>query len=207
MNLECRKTCKLDLTVNFWFSLSLQIDSSQLICCRERVARSLSTPHQASLPPNTVFIYQPLRQSLEPCARGGGGGEGGALPRRPPALTLTTAPTPASAQAQALAAADRTSTTTTSTTLITPALLSPPHLRPRPTMRLCVKPSAKRKVEQMEVDEFFDGIKRLYNEEAPAESGGGGGGAGETPRGCSSVLVPRQEGGSPCPPLQPVRVP
>ncbi|XP_063066753.1 cyclin-I [Engraulis encrasicolus] len=204
LTLELESCCPDWLALTVDLLRKAQIDSSQLICCRERVARSLSTPHQASLPPNTVFIYQPLRQSLEPCARGGGGGEGGALPRRPPALTLTTAPTPASAQAQALAAADRTSTTTTSTTLITPALLSPPHLRPRPTMRLCVKPSAKRKVEQMEVDEFFDGIKRLYNEEAPAESGGG---AGETPRGCSSVLVPRQEGGSPCPPLQPVRVP
>ncbi|XP_013879901.1 cyclin-I [Austrofundulus limnaeus] len=35
-----------------------QIDSSELILSRELVARSLSTP-SASLPPNTVYIYQP----------------------------------------------------------------------------------------------------------------------------------------------------
>lgn len=37
-----------------------QIDSSELIRSRERVARSLSTL-RASLPPNTVYIYQPLQ--------------------------------------------------------------------------------------------------------------------------------------------------
>lgn len=71
----------------------------------------------------------------------------------------------------------------------------------------------------MEVDDFYDGIKRLYNEDITATTtvavqegatpamgaitttgGGGGGGLG----GCS-VLLSRQEGStSPCPPLQPV---
>lgn len=41
------------------FPLS-QIDSSELIRSRELVARSLSTL-RASLPPNTVYIYQPLQ--------------------------------------------------------------------------------------------------------------------------------------------------
>lgn len=46
---------------SFLLYLSLsQIDSSELIRSRERVARSLSTL-RASLPPNTVYIYQPLQ--------------------------------------------------------------------------------------------------------------------------------------------------
>ena len=162
-----------------------QIDSTQLIRCREQVARSLST-HQASLPPNTVFIYQPLHQSLEPCARGA------------PPCWHSSAPTPL---AQTQGRVPHPSPTSASTPI--PALLPPPNLRPCPALRLRCKPSAKRKVEEMEVDEFFDGIKRLYNEEAE----GGGGGGGEA-RGCSSLLVPRQVGSSsPCPPLQPVSVP
>lgn len=59
----------------------------------------------------------------------------------------------------------------------------------------------------MEVDDFYDGIKRLYNEDVTttavqegAAAGGGGGGLG-----VCSVLLSRQEGSStPCPPLQPV---
>lgn len=69
-------------------------------------------------------------------------------------------------------------------------------------------------VEEMEVDDFYDGIKRLYNEDvttiavqegaAPATGAitttGGGGGLNTC-----SVLLSRQEGStSPCPPLQPV---
>lgn len=62
----------------------------------------------------------------------------------------------------------------------------------------------------MDVDDFYDGIKRLYNEEATAsvQEGavpgfGDGGGLG-----VYSVLLPRQEGSSsPCPPLQPVNAP
>lgn len=69
------------------------------------------------------------------------------------------------------------------------------------------------KVEEMEVDDFFDGIKRLYNEDATAAvqdgasaamgavTSGGGGGEGLS---VCSVLLSRQEGStSPCPPLQP----
>lgn len=57
--------------------------------------------------------------------------------------------------------------------------------------------SAKRKVEEMEVDDFYDGIKRLYNEDNAAENAGS----------ACSTDVSRQEGrASPCPPLQPVSV-
>lgn len=66
-------------------------------------------------------------------------------------------------------------------------------------------------VEEMEVDDFYDGIKRLYNEEVTntitavqegAKTTGGGGAEGGL--GDCSVLLSRQEGSSsPCPPLQP----
>ncbi|XP_053504390.1 cyclin-I isoform X2 [Ictalurus furcatus] len=64
-----------------------------------------------------------------------------------------------------------------------------------PTLPLRRKPSAKRKVEQMDVDEYFDGIKRLYNEE---ELGGGGG--------ANSGYQSIEGGSTPCPALQPVTV-
>lgn len=64
----------------------------------------------------------------------------------------------------------------------------------------------------MDVDDFFDGIKRLYNEDTTAAVQEGAsaamgavisGGVGEGLSVCS-VLLSRQEGStSPCPPLQP----
>lgn len=71
---------------------------------------------------------------------------------------------------------------------------------------LCVQ------VEEMEVDDFFDGIKRLYNEDittvqegaAPATGAIAKGGEGGGLSVCT-VLFSQQEGRtSPCPPLQPV---
>uniref|UniRef100_A0A8C6RYZ8 Cyclin-I n=1 Tax=Nannospalax galili TaxID=1026970 RepID=A0A8C6RYZ8_NANGA len=57
--------------------------------------------------------------------------------------------------------------------------------------------SAKRKVEEMEVDDFYDGIKRLHNEDNASENVGSV---------CGTDLS-RQEGhASICPPLQPVSV-
>lgn len=62
--------------------------------------------------------------------------------------------------------------------------------------------SAKRKVEEMEVDDFYDGIKRLYNEELAPEAV-----ALENVGSVCGADVSRQEGSvSPCPPLQPVSV-
>ncbi|XP_044000369.1 cyclin-I [Gambusia affinis] len=76
--------------------------------------------------------------------------------------------------------------------------LSPNHLKHLQKVTLRCKASTKRKVEQMDVDDFYDGIKRLYNEDvtaavhegAPPAAGAGGGAYGS--------------GSSPCPPLQPV---
>lgn len=77
---------------------------------------------------------------------------------------------------------------------VMPSLLHPPLLPcsgPPPLRR---KPSTKRKVEQMDVDEYFDGIKRLYNEEEP-------GGPGGIP-GYQSA----EGNSSPCPALQPATI-
>lgn len=63
----------------------------------------------------------------------------------------------------------------------------------------------------MEVDDFYDAIKRLYNEdtttavqEGPTPTMGASGGGCGGGLGVCSVLLSRQEGStSPCPPLQP----
>uniref|UniRef100_A0A3P9Q6L9 Cyclin-I n=1 Tax=Poecilia reticulata TaxID=8081 RepID=A0A3P9Q6L9_POERE len=155
-----------------WLALTIdllrkaQMDSSALIRSRELVSRSLSTP-RASLPPNTVYIYHPLQ--LAAPAR-----------RRPLGTMETSRDQPAPPQAGEESKAPPPS----------PKRLS--HLHKAP---LRCKASAKRKVEQMDVDDFYDGIKRLYNEDATsavhegAPPAGGGAYSG---------------GSSPCPPLQPV---
>ncbi|XP_066501455.1 cyclin-I isoform X2 [Hoplias malabaricus] len=134
VTLQLEKICPdwLALTVDLLHKA--QINSSELIGCRELVARCLST-HTASLPPNTVYICHP---SCPPQSRD---------ERVSPRWHLSTFPTTSDS-------------------------------RPLPLRR---KPSAKRKVEQMDVDEYFDGIKRLYNEDGPQEGSS-----------------------SPCPALQPV---
>lgn len=58
-------------------------------------------------------------------------------------------------------------------------------------------PAAKRKVEEMEVDDFYDGIKRLYNEDNASENVGSV---------CGTDLSRQESHASPCPPLQPVSV-
>lgn len=144
----------VDLIPYIFFCFLFQVDSSQLIGCRELVARCLST-HMASLPPNTVYICHPLLNTPEPRDRG-------VLP----AWHVSPAPTAPS--------------------------------DPNATRNRSSKSSAKRKVEHMEVDEYFDGIKRLYNEESPQE--GALTCTGETVGGGQ-----QNAGSSPCPPLQPVR--
>ncbi|XP_070780647.1 cyclin-I [Enoplosus armatus] len=227
-------TLELETCCPDWLALTIdllrkaQIDSSELIRSRELVARSLSTP-RASLPPNTVYIYQPLQNpsTLQPPA----------LDPTLPCCTLGTITESsrdhalAPAQPQTPAGGEEgnhlqpwgsvvSSSSFSTTDSSIPALLSPPklhrHLNHLQKVTLRCKASAKRKVEEMEVDDFYDGIKRLYNEDVTTTSAvqegatpamgaittGGGGGGG---LGVCSVLLSRQEGSSsPCPPLQPV---
>ncbi|XP_056587946.1 cyclin-I [Triplophysa dalaica] len=162
-------TLELEKICPDWFALTVdllckaQIDSSQLIGCRELVARCLST-HKASLPPNTVYICHPLPHAPDPRVKGD--------------LSLRqVSPTPTAPGCDPHRPTD------------------PDTTHSATKLRLHGKSSAKRKVEQMEVDEYFDGIKRLYNEESPQEG----------MHRCTGEPVIRQKAGSsPCPPLQPV---
>ncbi|XP_031964001.1 cyclin-I isoform X2 [Corvus moneduloides] len=152
------------------------MDSSQLIHCRELVAHHLSTL-QLSLLPNSVYVYSPLQQTLVTCNRG-------AFHRQPSSV-----PGPGFSKDNGRPEAPVTGTA---------ALY--PHL-PAPGSG-CKPGSAKRKVEEMEVDDFYDGIKRLYNEDLAPEAV-----ALENMGSVCGADVSRQEGSvSPCPPLQPVSV-
>ncbi|XP_041741257.2 cyclin-I isoform X2 [Coregonus clupeaformis] len=73
ITLELENICPDWLALTILLLSKAQIDSSQLIRCRELVSRRLST-QEASLPPNTVYIYQPLDHSLasDPCDEGEG---------------------------------------------------------------------------------------------------------------------------------------
>ncbi|KAJ8338937.1 hypothetical protein SKAU_G00357230 [Synaphobranchus kaupii] len=176
ITLELEKCCPdwLALTINLL--KKAQIDSSQLISCRELVTRCLST-HQATLPPNTVYIYQPLCHSLASCEWGSVAPQ--ERPVHPPGQ-------PAGDRGRPWGPA--------------PAPLAHPssHAHRQPVLLHC-KPSAKRKVEEMEVDEFYDGIKRLYNEDSTQEGGGG--------RGRARPAAPRRSGrmatARPAPPCSP----
>lgn len=226
-------TLELETCCPDWLALTIdllrkaQINSSELIRSRELVARSLSTLRASPLP-NTVYIYQPLQSQTplqpldqDPALSSGTLG----------IITSTTessrdhAPVTATlSQPQAQAGSQEggpqpwsTVPSSYSTSGSIPALLSPPRHIHHPNhlqkVTLRCKASAKRKVEEMEVDDFYDGIKRLYNEDVTtttaavqegatpamgAKTSGGG-------LGVCSVLLSRQEGStSPCPPLQPV---
>ncbi|XP_070844684.1 cyclin-I [Chaetodon trifascialis] len=224
-------TLELETCCPDWLALTIdllrkaQIDSSELIRSRELVARSLSTL-RASLPPNTVYIYQPLQSQTT-------------VQQDPTAPSCTLGIITSSSESSRDHAQPQTPdgreegsqqpwssvSTSSSTNSNIPALLSPPkhlhHLNHLQKVTLRCKASAKRKVEEMEVDDFYDAIKRLYNEDVtnatnavqegatPAmgaiTTGGGGGGGGGGGLGGCSVLLSRQEGSSsPCPPLQPV---
>lgn len=76
-----------------------------------------------------------------------------------------------------------------------------PHRR-LPASSNCKQASAKRKVEEMDVDDFYDGIKRLYNEESSQEVVG----MDAVTSSCSTNLQIKEGSISPCPPLHPVTV-
>ncbi|KAM9330066.1 cyclin-I isoform 2-T2 [Gastrophryne carolinensis] len=163
-----------------WLALTIkllqtaQMDSSQLFRCREEAAQHLS-PLKASLPPNAVYVYSPLKRSLVTCNRGEY--QFRPSPVSDPAGHKVGKSTPGALMKDAAFFYQR---------MAAPAA--------------CKQASTKRKVEQMEVDDFYDGIKRLYNEDSTAEIG-----TMEMAT-CNSSLS-RQEGSiSPCPQLQAVSV-
>ncbi|XP_004647479.1 cyclin-I isoform X2 [Octodon degus] len=147
-----------------------QMESSQLIHCRERVAHHLSTP-QSSLPLNSVYVYRSLKHTLVTCDKG--------------AFRLH----PSSVSGPDFSKDNSKPEV--------PVRGTAAFYHSLPAAGGCKHASAKRKVEEMEVDDFYDGIKRLYNEDSAAESVGP----------VFGTDLSRQEGhASPCPPLQPVTV-
>ncbi|XP_049593174.1 cyclin-I isoform X4 [Syngnathus scovelli] len=176
------------------------IDTSELIRSRELVASRHSRP-RASLPPNTVYIYQPLQShtNLQLAAQDILG-----------SFTSSIEPSMAAARVNercgtVLSTANRSS----HVTLLSPRKqLGQLNCLHKVTVRC--KASTKRKVEEMEVDDFYDGIKRLYNEDGtttaiqegtatraltPASAEGGLG----------ALMSHQEDSSSLCPPLQPVR--
>uniref|UniRef100_A0A8D0C1V5 Cyclin-I n=1 Tax=Salvator merianae TaxID=96440 RepID=A0A8D0C1V5_SALMN len=153
-----------------------QMDSSQLIHCRELVARRLSSL-QPSLPPNSVYVYSPLKHNLVACHVGAFRFHLSSAAAGPVSKDNRKPEVPAKG----------------------PTLLP----RCRPATGRCKQVTAKRKVEEMEVDDFYDGIKRLYNEENAPE---GAALEGKAVSACGTDAARQGGSMSPCPPLQPVSV-
>ncbi|KAM9201635.1 cyclin-I-like isoform 1-T1 [Dugong dugon] len=147
-----------------------QVDSSQLIHHRELVARHLSTL-QSSLPLNSVYVYRPLKHTLVTCDKG--------------VFRVHFSSVPGPDFSKDSSKPEVPVRGTTAFFCHFPAASGHKHT------------SAKRRVEEMEVDDFCDGIKWLYNEDNASENVGSV---------CGTDLS-RQEGhASPGPPLWPVSV-
>ncbi|XP_049593172.1 cyclin-I isoform X2 [Syngnathus scovelli] len=200
ITLELETCCHHWLAVTIELLRKAQIDTSELIRSRELVASRHSRP-RASLPPNTVYIYQPLQShtNLQLAAQDILG-----------SFTSSIEPSMAAARVNercgtVLSTANRSS----HVTLLSPRKqLGQLNCLHKVTVRC--KASTKRKVEEMEVDDFYDGIKRLYNEDGtttaiqegtatraltPASAEGGLG----------ALMSHQEDSSSLCPPLQPVR--
>ncbi|KAG8134309.1 hypothetical protein E2320_007430, partial [Naja naja] len=107
--------------------------------------------HKAQPPllPNSVYVYSPLKHNLVTCPAG-------AFRFHAPVVPVPDWQDNSSSKPAAPAKG--------STSLCRRRRLPPGQCKPA---------TAKRKVEEMEVDDFYDGIKRLYNEESPLDGGEG----------------------------------
>ncbi|XP_053559389.1 cyclin-I [Bombina bombina] len=170
----------MEMLLPDWLALTIkllqtaQMDSSQLFHCRDVAARHLS-PLLAPLPPNAVYVYCPLKQTLVTCNRG----------------AFRFRPSPSSGPGVNQQGKSTPGARIKGTTVLYQRLAAPTG---------CKQASAKRKVEVMEVDEFYDGIKRLYNEDCTGEV------MGVEIVGCSGGLSRQDVSISPCPQLQAVSV-
>ncbi|XP_061887517.1 cyclin-I [Entelurus aequoreus] len=192
LTLELETCCRDWLALTIELLKKAQIDTSELIRSRELVACSLSAL-RAPLLPNTVYIYQAYR-SQEPLGR---------------VATSTQSSSPAGEEGGCQQPCGSLLSSNHSSL---PALLAPPkpfyHLHHLQRLTLRCKSSTKRKVEEMEVDDFYDGIKRLYNEDNTTTLAQEGAPfvRGATTTTTTPPPAGEREGGrsSPCPPLQPV---
>ncbi|XP_024917727.1 cyclin-I [Cynoglossus semilaevis] len=219
-------TLELETCCPDWLALTTnllkrtQINSSELIRSRELVARSLST-HRVSLPPNTVYIYQPPKEQQQEedevkemkeenkataitCSQGT---ISSSISFTSSSSSAATQQIPAGAEEmeEVSPAPPGSSSLSSCQDSTIPPLLSPSnndlhHQNHLQKVTLRCKASAKRKVEDMEVDDFYDGIKRLYNEEVTTVSVQ----EGATPATGGGALNSCRKSSSPCPPLQPV---
>ncbi|EHB04708.1 Cyclin-I [Heterocephalus glaber] len=146
------------------------MDSSQLIHCGELVAHHLSTL-QSSLPLNSVYVYRPLKHTLVTCDKG-------AFRLHP---SFVSGP-------------DFSKDNSKPEVPVRGPTAFCHHL---PAASGSKHTSAKCKVEEIEVDDFYDGVKWLYNEDSAAEN---------VASVCGTDLSRQVGHVSPCPSLQPVSV-